>query len=183
MDGDAVDPLSFPVLAGSALTQAFGFLYGRLAAVLDRRAKRAELEAADADAHVVSETGEKSDGLVVDDVELERRQEQMIMLSEALAVYRDHPERLDGRDEQLRLHLASLHEALEAVYGVPLDLFGEPTSRPGLRVEQRVTDLASDMIGLDAEEVGGAAQAHVIQTSETVRPGAKVVGAKVKRLG
>jgi hypothetical protein len=30
------DPLGFPVLAGSAITQAFGFLYGRLAALLDR---------------------------------------------------------------------------------------------------------------------------------------------------
>jgi hypothetical protein len=94
------DPLGFPVLAGSAITQAFGFLYGRLAVLLDRRRTgQSEIENGD------NELGDQGDSDVSwkpDDAALEEYRPSLETLAAALEVYDKHPEIINGEDEHLR---------------------------------------------------------------------------------
>jgi chromosome segregation ATPase len=176
------DDLSFPLLAGSALTQAFGFLYGRLAALLDRRAGRVEADHVDADG-LSPLLANQLAPLQVDEEALTQHAQQLQSLSEVLRVYRDHPELLDGQDERLRRNLARLREALEAVYGQCLTFRDEQRQRSALSIQQRVEEVSGEMVGLDADEVAGPAHAEITQASQTAKSGSKIVGARVKRFG
>jgi hypothetical protein len=175
------DPLGFPALAGSALTQAFGFLYGRLAVLLDRRSAARDSPAFTANFQS-SSIIDKSAALRVNEDALLHWGVQLEALAETLGVYHDHPELVHGQDERLRRNLGRLREALEAIYGQRLVFEGEEPQAHGVRIDQRVDEIAGEVIGIDAGEIASEAQVDVVQTSGTVKEGAKLLGAKVRRL-
>ncbi|GAU69729.1 Syd protein [Streptomyces sp. NBRC 110611] len=173
-----MDPLSFPVLTGAALTQAFTFLYGRLSAALDRRA-----EARDRVAVPDVLQGELRFPLSPDELEVTNREEALIAMRDALEVFNDQGQGhlLDGSNEGVRRSLARLRGALEAVYGQRITFAGEERPATGSPVvDQRLGTVRGKVTGMDADEVSGRAQ--VIQDARTVEADAEVVGIKSKRI-
>lgn len=109
-----MDPLSFPVLAGTMLTEAVKFLFDRAGAVLDRRAGRVPVEEPE-------QVAGRSAALQVRAAELtDARVERLSQAQGALRVYLSRPNLLQGDDDDLRDLLAQLRRDLEEVYGCGL---------------------------------------------------------------
>jgi hypothetical protein len=174
------DPLGFPVLAGSAITQAFGFLYGRLAALLDRRAAGADEAALD---------HELPPGLVgrlapleVDQHALARLRTTLESLDDALGVYKDNPSLLNAEDERLRRSLGRLRNALEAVYHQRFTFEGEQRSPTSVKVEQWTDEVAGELTGLTADDITSGARGEVKQVSKKISREGRVMGAKIRHI-
>jgi hypothetical protein len=174
------DPLGFPVLAGSAITQAFGFLYGRLAVLLDRRRTgQSEIENGD------NELGDQGDSDVSwkpDDAALEEYRPSLETLAAALEVYDKHPEIINGEDEHLRRNLGVLWTALEAIYHQQIPLPVEVQNPSGVKITQEADEVTGRRTGLIAGEVSHDARVDIHQKAKHVREGAKDIGARIKRI-
>jgi hypothetical protein len=173
------DPLGFPVLAGSAITQAFGFLYGRLAALLDRHTA--------ADKAVLDY--ELPLGLVghlapleVDQYALARLRAMLESLDDALGVYKNNPKLLDAEDERLRRNLGRLRSALEAVYHQRFTFEGEQRPPTAIKVEQWVDEVAGEVTGLTADDIAHGARGEVKQVSKKITKDGRVIGARIRRV-
>ncbi|MEU3072701.1 hypothetical protein [Streptomyces laurentii] len=174
----------FPVLAVSALTQAFGFLYGRAAAVLDRRAARREGsehgEPEPVPAVVVGDPGP----LTFDDSALTpERIQRLEMLTEILGTYNEHRELIRADDGRLMGNLGGLRSTLEAIEGRRLTFHGESRPTSGVRIEQELDDVHGSATALKARRVAGTADVGIHQKVKTVHPGSEIVGAEIEELG
>lgn len=171
------DPLGFPVLAGSAITQAFGFLYGRLALLLDRRVAKADK----IDELPPSLVGRLAP-LEVDEQALVRLRAMLESLEDALGVYNDNPALLNGDDERLRRNLGKLRSALEIVYRQRFTFEGEERPPAGVKVEQWAEEIAGELTGLTADELDPGGHASVVQVTGKIDKEGRVIGAKIKRV-
>lgn len=165
-----VDPLSFPVLAGAALSQAFGFLFGRLAHVLDSRDEDTnEPEQLEVPPVVSGELGLVTAARAVVEAHLPEIQE----LVGTLSVYDRKPERLDGQDAAARAALARARSLLEQIYGQRITFNGEQRPASGVRVEQRMKVVTSEVTAVTGSRIRSA---DVTQDINEVRPGGSIIG-------
>lgn len=177
------DPLAFPVLAGAALTQGFGFLYGQLQSLLERRRAQREgrqvpmAEATESPAVLVGRLAP----LQIDDRLLAEKAEELSLLQSLLAQYAGRAE-VDGQDPQLRTLLGRLRASLERIYGQRLTFQGENRPASGVLIDQIAVDVQGELVGLDVGSVGERARAEVSQTVKTVHPNATVIGARFDTL-
>ncbi|MFI9552769.1 hypothetical protein [Nonomuraea endophytica] len=172
-----MDPLSFPMLAGAALSQAFAFLFGRLAHVLDNR-KNPSVEAEQIDMPEVLE-GDlqplQANAEIIDDNIL-----QLQALSGKLSTYERNSDRVVATDEELLEDLGELRYLLEQIYGQQITFAGEDRASSGVRVNMHLGTLAGDARGIEADVVRNA---QVSQTADQVTEGARIIGVKGKRVG
>jgi hypothetical protein len=175
------DPLGFPVLAGSAITQAFGFLYGRLAVLLDRHDSRHDKED-----HPDHEDRGREMGTAIsgpaDKAVLEELRPSLRALADILDVYDKNPEMLDGEDAMLRHHLGCLRAALEVIYHQRIAFSGEEPRSSGVNIEQDADEVSGELIGLISREVSRSAQVGVSQKLKKIHKGGKAVGARITRI-
>jgi hypothetical protein len=176
-----LDPLGFPVLASSAITQAFGFLYGRLASLLDRRSAAPDESVLDY---------EQPSGLIghlapleIDQDALVRLRTVLESLDDALGIYKDNPGLLNAEDERLRRNLGRLRGVLEAVYHQRFTFEGEERPSTGVKVEQWVDEVVGELTGLTAEDITSGARGEVKQVSKKISRDGRVIGAKIKNIG
>lgn len=177
--------LDFPVLAASAATQAFGFLYGQLGSLLQRRRDRRAGVSVPAEEVPVAGTeivASSVDRFRPDDTILERRGQELELLAEALEEYVGATE-LDGQDVRLRRNLGRLRRALEEIYGLEFAISDDDSSESGIRIRQKVSNAHDEVTGIDVESAGASARAEVNQDIDTAHKGSKIVGARIKRLG
>ena len=174
------DELSFPALAASALKQAFTFLYGRLAVVLDRNLSSSERKD-------IEKSAESSSidvaSLEVDESALtEERINLLRVLDDALAVYAKNPELIRSDNEQLLRSLGRLRDELETVHNHRFAFGEEHASTPQAVVDQKMDRVSGEVTGVEADEFQGTARASVNQTVKNVNQGAKIIGAKFKKM-
>ncbi|KAA9160683.1 hypothetical protein FPZ12_016155 [Amycolatopsis acidicola] len=171
-----VDPLSFPALAGAALNQAFNFLFGRLASLLDKRG-RGEQREDEVDCPAVLREEFTSLKPRADLVEgaLPQLRELMGMLS----TYDRNPDQLDIGDGELRSALGRLRTMLEQIYDQPLTFDGE-AGRSEIHAELKAKTVSGEMVGMDAKRVRrGTVDVDV----EQVRRGGSVIGVRADEIG
>ncbi|GHA00428.1 hypothetical protein GCM10010329_22810 [Streptomyces spiroverticillatus] len=165
-----MDPLTFPMLAGTMLTEAVKFLFDRAGAVLDRRAGRVPVEEPE-------QVAGRSDLLQVRVAELtDTRAERLMHAQGALRVYLSRPELLDGEDAGLRELLGQLRRDLEEVYGCGLPFGNEHRPRPGVEVSQHSDEIAGQQVGVRAQGITAKGQLHVVQTAKTIAETGEQVG-------
>ncbi|MGW1792387.1 hypothetical protein ACWCO0_28160 [Streptomyces tubercidicus] len=165
-----MDPLSFPVLAGTMLTEAVKFLFDRAGAVLDRRAGRVPVEEPE-------QVAGRSAALQVRAAELtDARVERLSQAQGALRVYLSRPNLLQGDDDDLRDLLAQLRRDLEEVYGCGLPFGDEERPRPGAEVSQHADEVSGQQVGIRAQSMTANARARVVQTAKTITETGEQVG-------
>ncbi|MGW1838657.1 hypothetical protein [Streptomyces sp. NPDC002067] len=165
-----MDPLAFPVLAGTVLTEAVKFLFERASAVLDRRAGRTPVEEPE------SVEG-WPDTLLVQAGELtDARVERINQAQGALRVYMSRPDLLQGSDEELRDLLGQLRRDLENIYGCSLPFGGEQRPRPGAEVSQHTDELSGKQVGIRAQGMTAKGRAQVVQTAKVITDTGEQVG-------
>ncbi|WP_367043949.1 hypothetical protein [Streptomyces sp. Je 1-332] len=171
-----MDPLAFPVLAGTLLTEAVKFLFDRASAVLDRRAGRVPVEEPE-------QVSGQTQPLVVSAPALtDERVARITGAHGALRVYLSRPEFLQGDDTELREVLGRLRRDLEEAYGHRFP-FGDEKEidRPGVEVSQRAESLHGKQVGM---RVGGditeRGRARVDQETGTVEETGEQVGIEVE---
>jgi hypothetical protein len=171
-----MDPLAFPVLAGTLLTEAVRFLFDRASAVLDRRAGRVPVEEPE------QVPGQAEPLMVRAPALSDERVARLTGAHGALRVYLSRPDLLQGDDTELRELLGRLRRDLEEVYGRRLPFGDEKAAdRPGVEVSQRADDLHGRQIGM---RVGGditdRGRAHVDQEAGTIQETGEQVGIEVQ---
>jgi hypothetical protein len=171
-----MDPLAFPVLAGTLLTEAVRFLFDRASAVLDRRAGRVPVEEPE------QVPGQAQPLLVRASALTDERVARITGSQGALRVYLSRPDFLEGDDTELRELLGHLRRDLEEVYGRSLPFGNEKEAdRPGVEVAQRADSLHGRQVGM---RVGGditeRGRARVIQEAGTVEERGEQVGVEVQ---
>ncbi|MEU0166757.1 hypothetical protein ABZ214_15020 [Streptomyces iakyrus] len=165
-----MDPLAFPVLAGTVFTEAVKFLFDRASAVLDRRAGRVPVEEPE------SVVGRPS-ALQVRAGELtDSRVERISQAQGALQVYLSRPGLLQGDDEGLRDLLGQLRRDLEVVYGCALPFGDEHRPRPGAEVTQHADEVSGQQVGVRAQGMTAEGRARVVQTAKTITETGEQVG-------
>ncbi|MEU2910336.1 hypothetical protein ACFYM3_24190 [Streptomyces massasporeus] len=165
-----MDPLAFPVLAGTVFTEAVKFLFDRASAVLDRRAGRVPVEEPE------SVVGQPS-ALQVRAGELtDSRVERISQAQGALQVYLSRPGLLQGDDEGLRELLGQLRRDLEVVYGCALPFGDEHRPRPGAEVTQHADEVSGQQVGIRAQGMTAEGRARVVQTAKTITESGEQVG-------
>lgn len=169
-----VDPISFPVLTGAALTGAITFLYNRLAAVLDRRA--AARESGD---QVDNVEGISEPFIIHHEQLTEARLHRLERNAGALQVYRTHPELLRGDDDGLRQALGELRNDLEAIYGLSFSFGNENRRGAGLQVIQVSEEIEGTQRGIRAKSLSDTAQVHVDQRTKIIRPSGEMTGIEI----
>jgi hypothetical protein len=166
-----VDFLNFPDLTTDVLGQAFGFLFGRLSHILDRRS------GATVDDHVGVPAA--LDGawrpVPPDEGVIEAELPRLRELAGALGSYERYPERLTIDDAGLRADLSRLRALLERVYGQHITFQGEDRAPTGTRVVQRMGTVAGQVIGIDGGTVSGA---NVNQHIDDVQKDGTVIGVR-----
>jgi hypothetical protein len=171
-----VDPLSFPALAGAALNQAFNFLFGRLASLLDKRG-RGEQREDEIDSPPV--LLEELTSLAPRDDLVERALPQLRELMGVLSTYDRNPDQLDVDDRELRSALGQLRTLLEQIYDRPLTFDGEG-SRSEIHAEMKAKTVSGEMVGIDAKRVRrGTVDVDVEQVSQ----GSSVIGIRADEIG
>ncbi|MBP8533117.1 hypothetical protein [Streptomyces sp. MK37H] len=169
-----MDALAFPVLAGSALTEAVRFLFDRAGAVLDRRAGRVPAEEPE-------QVSGQAQPLLVRPTELtDTRIQRLSHAHGALRVYLSRPEFLQGEDADLRELLGLLRSDLEEIYGCRL-AFGneEQESRPGVEISQRADFIDGSQVGVRSRGITERGRARVKQDAKTVGKTGEQVGVEV----
>ncbi|MBF8191454.1 hypothetical protein ITP53_38315 [Nonomuraea sp. K274] len=168
-----VDPLSFPVLAGAALTATITFIYNRIGAVLDRRAGRIAPDLPDT-------IEGSSEALTVHSESLTEEQVKTLERSAGtLGVYLDHPELLRGDDEKLRETLGKLRTILELAYDRELIFADKQTAGPSLRVTMRSDEVSGIQRGIKAKSVSGPTHINVEQTGKRIAKGGEMTGVEI----
>lgn len=180
MDGG--DAIAFPVLAGSAITQFFGFGYAQLSEILKRRRERRS-----------GETGQHPEWPIPAELEpvnepLTLRNDVAMARSADLQALHDRLSRycgleLDGSDPSLRRDLADLRTALEQLFGTRLVFRGEHRAEAGIQVDQGIQDLHGSVVALQIGSAESGVEARVGQRIGTVHPGGEAVGIRIDRLG
>ncbi|MDI3405399.1 hypothetical protein [Streptomyces cavernicola] len=170
-----MDPLAFPVLAGTVLTEAVRFLFDRAAAVLDRRAGRIPLQQPE-------EVPGQAEPLVVQSGQLtDERMERITQAHGALRVYSSRPEILQGDDAELLDLLGRLRRDLEEVYGRRLPFSDEEAAtRPGVEVFQRTEMVDKKQVGVRAHAITEQARVRVVQDTGTIGETGEQVGVEVE---
>ncbi|GLF96982.1 hypothetical protein [Streptomyces yaizuensis] len=169
------DVFTFPVLAASALTQAFGFLYRRAETLLDRRRGNAS-QPETVPAVVVGDPGSaEADG----DALTPERLEQLESLWEVLGVYGDHQDLVRPEDERLRRNLGQLRGLLEEIYGRRITFEGEDRARSGTRIVQNLGQVHGSAHALKVQTIGRDAAVEVEQKAEVLHRGASVTAAEI----
>ncbi|WP_328377955.1 hypothetical protein OHB13_19505 [Streptomyces sp. NBC_00440] len=170
-----MDPLTFPMLAGTALTEAVKFLFDRAGAVLDRRAGRVPVEEPE---HVEGQVGP----LTVRPAELSSaRIERITEARGALQVYLTRPALMQADGPGLRDLLGALRLDLEEIYGRQLP-FGdeeERPSRPGVSVTQRAEQLTGSQVGVRAQDISRTGRVRVDQSARVIEAAAEQVGVEI----
>ncbi|CAL9552398.1 hypothetical protein [Streptomyces sp. enrichment culture] len=171
-----MDPLAFPVLAGTLLTEAVRFLFDRASAVLDRRAGRVPVEEPE------QVPGQTQPLRVMAPALTDERVARITGAHGALRVYLSRPEFLQGDDTELRNVLGRLRRDLEEVYGRRLPFGDEQEKdRPGVEVSQRADSLHGRQVGV---RVGGdvteGGRARVDQNAGTIEETGEQVGIEVE---
>ncbi|MGW7304276.1 hypothetical protein ACWGI1_01705 [Streptomyces sp. NPDC054835] len=178
------EAFAFPVLAASALTQAFGFLYARAGAVLDRRAARRD-EARQGEPETVPAVVVGDPGPLAFDVTAltSEREQRIRALLEVLGVYDEHRDLIKSDDARLLRALGSLRAVLEDVERQRLTFEGESRPESGVRIEQDLDVVHGTAAALKARRVGDAARVDVRQTAKAVHRGAEIIGADIEEIG
>lgn len=169
------DVFTFPVLAASALTQAFGFLYRRAEVLLDRR-RGSAAEPELVPAIVAGDPGPQEAGA---DALTPQRLEQLEGLVEVLGVYGDHQHLVSPEDERLRRNLGRLRGLLEEIYGRRITFEGEDRPRSGTRIVQNLGDVHGTAHALKVQRIGRGAVVDVEQKAEVIHPGGSVTAAEI----
>lgn len=169
-----VDPISFPFLAGAALTGAVNFLYNRLGAVLDRRHGKI---AADTPEVIEGHTTPVQLHLdALDEGEMARLEQ----LAQQLRIYQEHPEILREDDQNLRRLLGEVRKDLEAIYGLPLRFDGEENAEPGIRIIQESEEVEGVQRAIKARAVSPNAQIATDQRARVIRRGGEQTGLEIE---
>ncbi|WP_234324690.1 hypothetical protein [Streptomyces albus] len=169
-EGYNVDPLAFPVLAGTVLTEAVRFLFDRASAVLDRRAGRVPVEEPESVAGRPSALQVRAGELT------DARVERISQAQGALRVYLSRPDLLQGEDEGLRDLLGQLRRDLEEVYGCSLPFGDEQRPQPGAEVSQHADEISGQQVGIRAQGMTAKGRARAVQTSRTITETGEQVG-------
>ncbi|MEU5646401.1 hypothetical protein AB0H26_43545 [Streptomyces milbemycinicus] len=171
-----MDPLAFPVLAGTLLTEAVRFLFDRASAVLDRRAGRVPV------AEPEQVPGQTQPLLVRAPALTDERVARITGAHGALRVYLSRPEFLRSDDIELRELLGRLRRDLEEAYGRRLP-FGDETEadRPGVEVSQRADSLHGKQVGMRVGSgITERGRARVNQEAGTIEETGEQVGIEVE---
>lgn len=178
----AADAIAFPVLAGSAVTQFFGFGYAQLGEIVTGwREKRAGKSRPIEILPIPEELAPVAEPLVIREEVLSVRFAELEALQERLRGYRG--QELDGGDPALRQALADLRSALEEVFEAELSFRGEYRAKAAVYVNQNVEDLHGRAIAMRIGSAGAAADAQVEQRIGTVHEGGEATGLQIDRLG
>lgn len=165
-----MDPMAFPALAGTVLTEAVKFLFDRAGAVLDRRAGRVAIDEPECVAG-------QAELLRVRAAELtDARVERINQAQGALRVYLSRPGLLQGDDEALRNLLSQLRRDLEEVYGCGLPFGDEQRPRPGAEVSQHADEISGQQVGIRAQGMTAEGRVRVVQTAKTITETGEQVG-------
>ncbi|MEU1624188.1 hypothetical protein ABZ746_02350 [Streptomyces sp. NPDC020096] len=165
-----MDPLAFPVLAGTVLTEAVKFLFDRASAVLDRRAGRVPIDEPE-------RVAGRPETLQVHAAELtDGRVERIMQAHGALRVYLSRPALVNGDDEELRDLLGHLRRDLEVVYGRVLPFGDEQRPQPGAEVSQHADEISGQQVGIRAQGMTAKGRARVVQTAKTITETGEQVG-------
>lgn len=164
------------MVATSALPQAFGFLFGRLGAALDRRAQPQEQEPT-CPALVAAPTPFR---LRPEEL-TEERLRRLEGAARELAVYRRNPNLIRLEDDVLVQTLSQVREDLEIVYGQRFTFVGEQRPAAGVRVIQRMDEVEQDAVAraVRARNVTDKASVDIDQRTKTVHRGGEVTGLEV----
>lgn len=170
-----MDPLAFPVLAGTVLTEAVRFLFDRASAVLDRRAGRVTVDEPE---QISGQIGP----LLATTTELtDERVARITGAHGALRVYLSRPEFLQGEDADLRELLGRLRRDLEEVYGRRLPFGNErDEDRPRVEISQRTDSLHGKQVGMRVGGITERGRARVVQDAGTIEETGEQVGIEVK---
>jgi len=170
--------LDLAALTGPAFAQTVGFLYGRLANVLDRR-RQSQTEVIATPAVLEGELGP----LVISEPVVEHHRAELEGLLERIGVAQANLRSVNRRDDGLATDLERLRDLLEQIYGQHITLSGEDRPSSGVRVDQRARTVRGQMVGLDADEATTNARVDVTQNIGEVSSSGSVIGARIKKLG
>lgn len=173
------DVLTFPALAASALTQAFGFLYRRAEILLDRRAGRSSGRTPEPEAVPAVVTGDPGPAQAADAAVTPERLERLESLLEVLGVYDEHQGLVRPEDERLRRNLGRLRALLEEIYGRRITFEGEDRPRSGTRIVQDLGQVHGSAQALKAQRIGPGATVEVQQKADVVHRDANVTAAEI----
>ncbi|TGN76722.1 hypothetical protein E5083_16215 [Streptomyces bauhiniae] len=171
------DQLSLATVAGTTLPQVFGFLFGRLEAVLDRRAQsRAEEEFRTALADPPATFTLQTEALT------EVRLARLASASRELAAYRRNPDLIRLDNEALVRTLSEVRDDLETIYDQRFTFAGERRPTAGVRVVQHVDKVKQDALvrALRARRVTEKASVDVQQTARTVLHGGELTALDIE---
>ncbi|MGA4539021.1 hypothetical protein ACPA54_03420 [Uniformispora flossi] len=172
--GTDMDPIAFPILAGTVLNEAVRFLFDRAGAVLDRRSGRTPLEEPD-------QVSGHSELFRVQPSELtDGRVERLTQAHGALGVFLSHPDLLRGDNPELRELLGRLRTDLEAVYGRSLPFGEELSARPGVEAVQRSEHVRGRQVGVRAQGISAAGRARVEQEARIIDDSGEQVGFEIE---
>lgn len=175
------DPLSFPVLAGSALTQAFGFLYSRLGILLDSRKSGAR------DQHKGIVTAPvllgQLDTSAIDSIALAEHEAQLRTLADALSIYDTNPGLIETGNAALMRIMSNLRETLETIYGQRISFRGERAASYEIRIDQEVRKIAGEIVGLESRSDRADGTHTIIQKADEIAKGGRMTGTIIKPAG
>ncbi|MFH8411058.1 hypothetical protein ACH4FX_40765 [Streptomyces sp. NPDC018019] len=164
-------------LISSAVPATLTFLYQRLERLLSPRRAEPEQDLALPDTLV----GALQLPLQPDEERLHARQGELDLLHGFLQDYAGRDTAALTIERGLLRSMGKLRALLEDIYGQRLTFAGEDRPSSGPFVDQKLTTLAGEATGMDAEEITSNAQ--VTQQVETVDAGAKLIGMKARRIG
>ncbi|GGQ63733.1 hypothetical protein GCM10010195_19210 [Kitasatospora griseola] len=154
------DALSLSVLTASALTQGFGFLYGRLNGALDRRSHQSSDDLEDQSGTEV--LAEVPVSLHIQPPALTSgRTHRLELARRAMEPYARDPALIDPADPALLQIMAQLRNDLEAVYGQRFTFRGENRPRPGVRVVHQVDHVEGTARAVKAKGISSSATVDI----------------------
>ncbi|MCI4085655.1 hypothetical protein MRQ86_36250 [Streptomyces sp. MMS21 TC-5] len=170
-----MDPLTFPMLAGTILSEAVRFLFDRASAVLDRRAGRVPVEEPE-------EGPRQGEQLLVRPAELtDARIERITQAHGALRVYLSRPSLLQSEDTELRDLLGVLRRDLEEIYGRQLPFGDEQKEhRPGVEVSQHADLVNNKQVGVRSRGITERGRVRVVQEAGTIGETGEQVGLEIE---
>lgn len=169
------DPTEIAVIS-SVLPATFSFLFQRLEHLLSSRGSEPEGDIALPDGLV----GALDMPLQPAQNQLQTRRGELEVLRDALAIYARGEAPARTSDQALLRNLTRLRGALEDIYGQHLTFDGEDRPASGPFVHQKLTTVAGEATGMDAEEIAGSTR--VVQDVSTVDSGGTLTGMKARRI-
>ena len=178
--GCQVDPLSLAAIGGVALTEGIKFLYGQAGELLRRRRERAS-DNQPATAPPAGLLDRDPGSLVPDLTVLNQLAGELQGLRDELEPYILEHSRLDT--QQPLQQIASLRDALEAIYGRRLTFMGEPREPSGTVVTgtARLRIVEGLAAGVRIDDLTDVARVHGEILGDMVRPGGEAFGTDARR--